>query len=499
MGRINSTALTSGLASKVLNNSIYQEHALGYAYSGSKRDLFDRTFLSAARALLFERIDTDKVNITITDYELSTSEMVSPARDADMQYLTTCLSLYSGDDITFIQINISDDANCEYIGKEFLKKYPDFILLKKVTDFYKKDFKIYCFIRPSDKKVYISCDLKNVEDFHKLQCCIPVILPWYFNKNKLSEEETEFIKIIQSKDLNAYNEWLSNFVRNNEFIANTISTMLVNVGNYAFTSRKNSLQSNITAYQRDVNYYYEEISSRLKDIERFKDELFGLEKRINEGLAEDYDWIEFLNSNKSVEVYNVTDSTIFYYVKTFIDYFDADFAETMIKNYNSLLYRYAGCDYDTNLNSDMKLLYKEVFIKQSMKINVIADWYIDFKVNKLAARSHPNDIIISYMNYIGTHMPNPHLNYHACLGNYKDILFGLTKDGKYLECFNVCIASTQSLNFGDSVVIREFARDLFADYSNNSKKYIVNENGDAMSVQEAIEYIKSKAEVSEDE
>ena len=88
------------------------------------------------------------------------------------------------------------------------------------------------------------------------------------------------------------------------------------------------------------------------------------------------------------------------------------------------------------------------------------------------------------------YMPNPHIEYHRCLGNYRETLTELMRNHEYIGAIEQCIASSRSLALND-ISAEEGIRDLF---KNDARKCVELPDGKVVTAREAVKYLKAAEE-----
>ena len=145
----------------------------------------DVSFVSTLRALVAPRINGDELSVRFYSTNYSARILRSiPAENAVMSFSQRDWLLSRG--IIYIHSfnaleQVDNYANLELFNTTFLKVYKDWVRLEKVTDFFRKRFKVLCFINPELKSVVLFVDKLNMRRMHYLQCAIFAFLPWYFN------------------------------------------------------------------------------------------------------------------------------------------------------------------------------------------------------------------------------------------------------------------------------------------------------------------------------
>lgn len=355
-------------------------------------------------------------------------------------------------------------AVIECLKRNFTSRNRDgWVLLDKVTEFYRKSFNVICFINPNIRAVTIFVDLLDLRKLHYLQCSIFAFLPWYFDPAAgVSPIEMELIQSLREKTSDAYLACLCRMAEQYDFRAAKIRRLLAGFETRYEETRCAEVRNQLARYIDAINQYNREIEGLLGSMRESEIELLGLETKIASG-SEESEIMDYFMCNKRLVLESVSGSYMDFVVKDYLSYFDEEMAKRCIDNENSFVYRPDGNrDVRRIIPPDkMKRLLYAIFIDQKLKLKICAAYR--FKLNgSVQALSHH-----SFGWECRDFMPNPHINRYSCMGNYSRTINNLLVEHNYIGAIEQCIASCKSLNFGDSTVMTEFMRTLYGTSSNN--------------------------------
>lgn len=482
---INNTQFTSEIANQIMSS------ISGSPYGCAIRD---RTLISTLRALIFPRLDKEEelyiyirnqyaAQTTINAYDKET--IVNHFYPKDIKTVATGsnASIFS-----WVTISRFEKDGLDFIDENFLSVHPDYVEVKKVSLFFKKNFRVLCYIRPSTKDVVLFTGDVGIEGYHFIQCAIPAMFPWYFRDNELSEEEIDLLKSLENTDSYKYKECLNKLANKYDFRDRYIRDRLGNVENYIDTQRSNDLKNNIATYTRDLEQYSRYIASAMRNIERAKDELFSIDERMN-NKSEDSEIVEYFCCNRNIHLAEVDMPSIYFVTTGYLEYYDKDLATRVINNPNSIAYKYGGSYYEISMCESVKKLLTEIFIKETARIKVCAKFLIDITGYVEAIPGEDFSRYDFYTDYI----PNEHIQRYSCMGTYSQIVSNLMREKKYIEAIEQCMASCRSLNFGDSTVISSIMRTYFYEPDSFYRCIELND-GTTMTIKEALKWASSIGE-----
>lgn len=444
----------------------------------------DTTFLSTLRALIYPRMEEgDSLHFDYRYASLNSTSLENWSTAECLRYLIG--SYYDTEHRLTIQLlNSSDNinkANMDLLKKSFASQYEGWHLIDKVSAFFNKEFNVLCFVNPSLKSTYIIMDSCAIRHIHYLQCAILAFLPWYFDREKgVSEIEKALIESLRNRSSSKYEEIIDTIARQYNFRTAKIKKYLDGFENVYERSKIEELKSSIARIESDINNY----SSIIGDLLRQKNEsditLLGLKMRVAESSGESEIMSYFLR-NQKLDLVSVRNTILKFSVYDYLTYFDEEQAKVMIGNKRSLLYTDRAIK---NLTEEgVEKLATAIFVDQLLRVRICASYELDVNhksVSGLRAYAFP-PIYESYL-------PNPHIQHHSCLGDYRYHILDYLKTNEYIGAIEQCAASAVSLNLGDSVVMEEFVRDLFE----SSRKCIELPDGTLVSARKAVEFLNQQ-------
>ena len=479
--RINSTAFTSDVA-----NDIFGQIS-GIPFGS------DYSLLSTMRALVYPRIkDTGEcINIQITNsgeyYKLDTLNSVTNSRFNN--FFLDAASNSDAGKVTLVNLNGDDEAIKYIIEKadEQISIFPGWKKLQKVSDFYRKTFKVGCYISEElQSTILLVENLVDMRVFHYLQCSIFAFLPWFFDpKVGVTEDEMALINSLRERTPEKYEEAISKLAEQYDFRTLRINKYLDGFETKALVSQKESLINKIENIMNQIETLDRRISEYIKEKSDVDVRIMGINEKIL-SMEEDTELKEYFLCNDKLQLEEVSGDTLTFTCWNYLEYFDEDIAETVINNKHSFVYVCDGRKYDNVIpQKDMEKFMRAVFLDGILKIRFCAAY--SFGLNGYVHG-------IQGYKYDGTYnkcMRNPHIDRYSCLGNYERVIDQFLIKGDYISAIEQCIASVKSLNFGDSVVMEKFVQDLYG-ISGNPNVCVELPDGRVVNPKDAIEYLKSQ-------
>jgi hypothetical protein len=135
----------------------------------------------------------------------------------------------------------------------------------------------------------------------------------------------------------------------------------------------------------------------------------------------------------------------------------------------------------------------EIFVKNTMRLRFCAAFRLTIAGRVEAMAGY------GYGAECRTYTPNPHLDRYQCLGSNQSQIVRFLRDRNYIGAIDQCIAACRSLNFGDSAVMRVFARRFYGiedGFSEERARCIELPDGRVMTPREAACYLREQEAVN---
>ncbi len=332
-----------------------------------------------------------------------------------------------------------------------------------------KDLARYCaniaavrvFVNPKIKSTVVfigSRDDKTIiRAWHFIQSFIPRLLPWFFGERTPTEEEIKLLHTLQEKTPKHYVEAVDAYVRNSNFDQKLLTCMLEGFSTGQIDDRiervteeirqtQIKMSNALTSYQQ---YYEAQQSLNIK--------LLGLEeaKRTAPG---DVDLLDFFQKNPYIKLNAAGKGALHVTIGTTLRFFDQDSYELMSRRPESFLFKHIRGAADAfNDPQRRKLFLDAIFKDELFKVRLQAIYQVGPSIVDVS----------SHFNVDSDHLPNPHIQYYACLGNYGVPMAEALRDGDYISALMQCVSSAGSINISEVVTMERFLHDLFSPKAGN--------------------------------
>jgi hypothetical protein len=479
------TAITTNALVNDTANNFFQ-NIYGDPYNN------DISFISTLRALVAPRMSSDdQLSVRFQRTSYSASEVGERTTTSTVRAI--CEYFYA-DDVGSIYIhsfeNPAQDSNyacLELMKSTFCKTYQGWHRLEKVTEFYKKQFLTMCFINPDKKSVAIFVDSLDMRKMHYLQCSIFAFLPWYFDPEKgVSEIEMELINSLREKTSNKYEDVIARIASQYDFRSARIRQLLSGFETKFERIECNNIRGQLDRVRNNIDSLNRQIGDQLHTKNDLEIKLLGLETKISNA-SEDSEIMEYFLCNDRLVLLRVSNDTMLFGVKAYIEYFNEDMVESVLRNKSSYVYAPDGRSCNRHIPAEsMEKLIRAIFIDQTLKIKVCAAYEFDLNGSVYAQQ------YFGFDHNFHDCMPNPHIDGYHCLGNYQRTINELLSKRDYITAIEQCVASAKSLNFGDSPVMNLFFRAIYKLDCNYNNKCIELPDGKVVDPKGAIAWLEEQ-------
>lgn len=414
----------------------------------------DVVLLTTLRALLYERNVELSVGLWVTGHTKYIKEDYLPRENNRLVVVQTT------------------NASFE-IAVKAMENVQGFERIQKITDFYASAFPAACWENAETKSTFVVLADTTVDAMHYACVGIPAYLPWYF-QDGLKEWEAQLLK---SLTLNRPQEWekgIEEFLERTKinFKAIRTSRLLEGFEKVVFKKQLSVEENNLRAINDDVECYSRYIHQKLRERQNIEIKLIGLRAKMEE--EQDNEIMDLFLTNDKLSIDYVNGTILEFFVSDYITLYDESYVRKCINNENSILYKSSQIRAE-----DMKSLYTALFLSRKLKLRTVAKFRLDISgyIEAMSGFPYPKELDNRY--------PNPHLYYYNCLGDYRSAINSAIINGDNVGAIMTCIASAQSMNFGDSAVMDKFVRDMY----NSTTVCIETPDGELLTPKQAIVWL----------
>lgn len=352
------------------------------------------------------------------------------------------------------------------------KSFDTFKLILKPYYYFRNKFTVFVFRSEDLNSSIVLCSggLSMGGMLENLARIIPILVPWKFKENPITDEEKEIISRGLTRDSGELWERYSDILQNEQ--EERINLFKQNLGNKEI-ERYEQL---VAAARDELNRQMEQVGKCVDDIDFLNSRLAALRM---ENQTEEFDrLLDFMEHNKSIVSYRVLDESIQISTVAPIDYFDRDSARSIINNDNSYLYSAV----DINI---VRPIFTKLFIEESYKLMVSDCFEINLNRNR---NTHTIADNYPHINLLNQSIANPHHVFYSCMGSYSADIAESIRSGDWIGVIETCVASSKDINFMDSTVMIRFAQQIEqVCREEKDLKLVVDKEGNRYTLSEMLE------------
>ena len=458
------------VAGNELMKNINATHAFG-----------DVSLTATMRALLFERLNGAEFYAYVTD--------AWPSKPTLQDALAYLFGNTPGNKIIFFHTRNLDefDRVVGILSEEELKKEEACALSyqKDLSQAISAKASIACHVYNNPEKNIALIVVKDMDIriLRLLSTLMTRYCPNFFKDKPITPEERELLETLTRRSSDDYKNALIKIGKKMNLRDSFLKIMVCNFERREIENLIKKTQSRIRDLASQVENYMQQYADA---VQRHKREMMTLEgmKLSMENQGENSELLAYLTTRKNVELNKIDGNTICITIRTFLDVFDQTIWDKyaargeIFRNYSSTLDCFKAAD-------NAKMLLNAIFCEDPvLRLKTCGYYQLSLTGNVYTQRGY------NYGPEYDDCIPNPHLQYHACLGNNQPQISRMLNDGNLIGALECAAASCKSLNMGE---ITQTVRPMLREILSSKDKIIWTEEGDK-TPEEALAWLKAKEE-----
>ena len=364
---------------------------------------------------------------------------------------------------------------------------------QSITAFVKDKTGSECLVLYNEEKniVGIFVNSGDIRLYHLMLSFISLYFPSLFKDVPLDDQDYAIIKSLSKKDKNEFFNSVKSALEPYaiEFRRQQLTKFMKDLHQVKISAAENQVNSQ----REEIRRYEEAYSNAISLLRRLIVEYEGLKATESYDDAEE-NLVEYLTMNRDVRCLQLRDNRLYFAITGLLNNYNVD-AWNVFKARGNI---YDG-DYGVRMpeafknQSDRKLLLDNIFSEEPLlMVRTSGNYCLRFEDCKVTCEGRydyeGHDPI--FKNYV----PNPHIYYHACLGGYKDKVMNALKSRNYIGAIELCVASAGSVNLDETTMtFRPFLGQILT----NKNKIIVTKDGQEMTPEEALNWLKERKKEEE--
>jgi len=464
----------------------YFQNIRGQAYQG------DYSFLATLRAFMGQRIpENESIELRFSTSNITEDHVKNNSADAIIRAICGSWDVTSHGYLQIHNLGSPISANnlaCYHcLHSYFAATYHGWRQIEEITNLFRKNFNVLCYINAEQKSTILFVESLNMKRMHFLQSITLGILPWYFSPDKgWSDLDKELMQSFKETTPDKYIECINKIASQYDFETIRIKTLLRGFETRYERNEVQKVEREIANLYENIAILNTDIGTKMRMINEKNIRLLGLQAKIAGYSDEDSELMEYFLCNRQLVIEDVVNDTIYFSVKTYMEYFDEDVVNKYLNNHGSFVYQNEPRGFTLD---QMEKLLRAVFIDQSIRLRFCAAYCFSLNGNVDPQTNH--DFGQEFRHY----MPNPHINRWHCMGNYLSKVNNLLKENNYIAALEQCVASAKSLNWTDGTVMGTFLKTVCGRENYNNKAFELPD-GRVVTPIEAIKWLEEQEKAS---
>ena len=471
--RISTTKLTGSLADCMFRR------INGSSYDG------DVSFLATVRALLMGRIPNDEeFNMSIVSTGITSKTTETCQHEVN--------NLSAGKQLCVINMRydiVSGDETAQLEKFNSITAPDGFREHADIREFFAQKMTCRAFINETAKNTCVLILNMNMRKYHLIQCILPRLLPWYFNRGRCSVQEMNLLRSLRDIYSTQYERCIEAICDTNTFRQKHATAALSSFKRRGLEQQKSRIERQIRDFNSTIERLNADIATYIRKVNDENLKLNGVLNSLNNNEDSSDDLTQFIASNRNISM--VTDENnngLCFIIRGHLDVFDAEQYRTMARSTSSW-YWHSGNHHGVFATREArKKVMDAIFgLNPIFKLKTCGYFRFNLDNNDVSARSGYRfgaDYSDCY--------PNPHLYYNSCLGSHWTPINRALGRGDLVGAISQCISSVHSVNVTESASFRHVLEDIFR----NPYPILDGPNGQAYTVEQAYYYLVEQEQQS---
>lgn len=469
--RISNTKLTGSLADCMFRR------INGTDYDG------DHSFLATLRVLLMNRIPADN-HVNLERQNINMTEQTA-------EYLSACVNACN-DHHTIYVVNMRYDVvsgneqqeTAKFDGIPFPEAFHEFA---DVREFFSSKMACRTAINEQTRTVIILILNMNMKRYHLAQCILPKLLPWYFERSRMTANEMALLRSLRELRSAEYERVLDLLCDTDQFRRKHTAAAMASFRKRGLERQKIDSERTINNLNAAIDRLNGEILRELRNLNNENMKLSGILTALNGDDETNDELTQFVASNRNIKMTVSDTDGISFIIRGHLDIFDSESYRTIARNPNAWYWSYGTRHAGPFASKEnRKMVTDAIFgVNPVFKLKTCAAFYIDATSNSVSGRSRYDYGPEYYDCY-----PNPHIDHNSCLGAHRSPINRAISRGDLVGAISQCISSTHSVNVTESASFHYIFDEIFS----NRHAILEDMNGQSYTVLQAYEYLRNQAE-----
>ena len=336
-------------------------------------------------------------------------------------------------------------------------------------------------INEKERRTVIYVSALSVRVFQIFGGMLSRLAPWYFKEKPLTgDERAAALALLRGDESFAAAE--AAFSERFDFRTNEIRSMIRGFSVSFYERQLRDMEKNLERKERDYNMAYDRCVTALRELRDLQEKHTAatLMRDKKDTSAEDA-LIEYCIRNRAVHLDSVENSSIVFYVLTYLGFYDVRLAENVIRVKDSPVYRYSHLPSP----KDTERFFRALFLDETIRLRMRAAYRLNFSEYRA-----DGIMDFQYGPDAAEYLDNTHISRASCIGGHRNASVDMMRAGDYTGAINEFVVSAGNISIGDGAIFGTFVDDL----TRSSRKCIELPDGTLVTPQQASEWLAEKEE-----
>lgn len=440
----------------------------------------DVSFTATLRALLMSRMsDDDTLALQMHNFMLENKTAEQCAKFFE-DYVCGC---------ALHVVNVTT-GNAMIDNAEATKKFCDipapdgFVESKDIYEFFVSKMHCRMFINEANKTTIVMILNMDNKKYHLVQCVIPRMIPWLFERGKFSVIERDLLYGLTDRYSKIYEKKINDICDTNAFRQKYTAAVMSSFKRRGLERQQHSIERDINSYRTQIDRMQCELLSLMRKMNDENYKLNGVLTALNSDIESNDELAQFVAANKNIQMVVDQDDSISFIIRGHLDIFDPEAYRTMSRNINSWYWTTGPRMGIFASRENKKKVLDAIFGNDPIfKIKTCGYFRLSGEYGDASAKSRHN----YGAEYVDCY-PNPHLNYNSCLGAHRAPINKALSAGDMVGAVSQCISSVHSVNVTESASFRYLLNDIFE----TTTPILDGPENRSYTVAQALEYLNKK-------
>ena len=377
--------------------------------------------------------------------------------------------------------------------KDFMKK-EGFEVRENIGSFLrqKADTKGVAIYHPMKNVAAVFINSQDFRLYHIIISFLSLLFPSLFENAPLQENDYNVIKALSKTSKDTFIQRVQECVK--PYVMDFRRMMLTRLIKAMHETKIASAKNEVDVYRRNLNDAERAFNDAIKQLKQ-KIVIYEGMKATEKYEQPEEDLVEYLSNNNQIRNLNISGNVLSFTVATLLNNYNSDAWDTFKERgyiYDGR-YNYEG-RHEINMlevfkvKENRKLLLDDIFSESpEFAVKMCGNYTLD--LNSCFTNTNRRYDYAAADPVYKDYMPNPHLKFYECLGNYKGRIAAALRERNYIVAIELCIASAGSVDLDET---EQTFRPFLGYLLSSKEKVLHRRDGVDMTPEEALLYLKNK-------